>query len=104
MSDRKQEAPHEDPSAPAPEAETLLTFPTDFPVKVMGRHVDGFTDAIVAVVLEHAPDFDPRTLESRPSTQGNYLALTATINATSKAQLDALYQALTDHPLVKVAL
>ena len=92
------------PSARPPEAETLLQFPTEFPVKVMGRHVDGFPEAVIALVLEHAPDFDPRTLETRPSSQGNYLAVTATINATSKAQLDALYRALTAHPLVKVAL
>lgn len=90
--------------AASPEAETLLVFPTEFPVKIMGPHVDGFPEAIVALVQEHAPDFDPQSLETRPSRQGNYLAVTATINATSKAQLDALYQALTDHPMVKVAL
>lgn len=91
-------------SAGTEAAPSLLTFPVDFPIKVMGRSVDGFTEAIVAIVLEHAPDFDPSTLESRPSTQGNYLGVTATIHATSREQLDALYLALTAHPLVKVVL
>ncbi len=81
-----------------------LRFPTDFPIKVMGRRVDGFAQAIVAVVTEHAPDFDPATLEMRASKEGNYLSLTVTVRATSREQLDNLYRALTGHPLVKVVL
>ena len=82
----------------------LLQFPTDFPIKVMGRAVDGFADTITAVLRRHAPDFDPATLEMRPSRQGTYLGLTATIRAVSRDQLDALYRELTAHPLVKVVL
>jgi uncharacterized protein len=84
--------------------ETLLQFPTSFPVKVMGKRVDGFAQAMVDIVLQFAPDFDPATLEIKPSREGNYLGLTATINATSKQQLDDLYRALTAHPMVKIAL
>ncbi len=81
-----------------------LTFPTDFPIKVMGRRVDEFAQAIVEVVQVYAPDFDPSTLEMRTSKDGNYLSVTATIRATSREQLDDLYRALTSHPLVKVVL
>lgn len=83
---------------------TLLEFPCDFPVKIMGSRVDEFAQVIVALVLEHAPDFDPSSVEMRPSSKGNYLSLTCTIRATSQLQLDNLYRALTSHPLVKVAL
>lgn len=83
---------------------TLLEFPCDFPVKIMGSRVDEFAQIIVALVLEHAPDFDPSSVEMRPSSKGNYLSLTCTIRATSQLQLDNLYRALTSHPLVKVAL
>jgi putative lipoic acid-binding regulatory protein len=83
---------------------SLLQFPTDFPIKIMGKRVDDFAQQIVAVVLTHAPDFDPATLELRTSSGGNYLSVTATIRATSRAQLDALYRALTGHPLVQVVL
>ncbi len=82
----------------------LLQFPTDFPIKVMGRRVDSFADEIAAVLVRHAPDFDVSTLEMRTSRQGNYLGLTATIRARSREQLDALYRELTAHPLVKVVL
>ncbi|MFO0208855.1 MAG: YbeD family protein [Betaproteobacteria bacterium] len=82
----------------------MLLFPTDFPIKVMGLRVDQFAQEIVAVVREHAPDFDPATLELRASSGGKYLSVTATVRATSRAQLDALYRALTQHPLVKVVL
>ncbi|MGE0313317.1 MAG: YbeD family protein [Lautropia sp.] len=81
-----------------------MQFPMDFPVKVMGLATDGFADEIVAVVLAHAPDFDPATTEMRPSRTGRYLSLTTTIRATSRAQLDELYRALTAHPMVKIAL
>jgi hypothetical protein len=81
-----------------------LQFPTEFPIKVMGRRVEGFAQAIAEVVHAHAPDFDAATLEMRTSKDGNYLSVTATINATSRQQLDDLYRALTSHPLVKIVL
>jgi putative lipoic acid-binding regulatory protein len=55
-------------------------------------------------VRQHAPDFDPSTVELRLSKEGTYLSVTATVNAVSRAQLDELYRALTSHPLVKVVL
>ena len=85
-------------------AASPLSFPTDFPIKVMGRRANGFAQAVVDVVQRHAPDFDPATLELRVSKAGHYLSVTATVNATSREQLDDLYRALTSHPLVKVVL
>jgi len=85
-------------------ASSPLVFPTDFPIKVMGRRVEGFAQQIAAVVSEHAPDFDTQTIEVRASKFGNYLSLTATVRATSREQLDTLYRALTGHPLVKIVL
>ncbi|HTY98481.1 MAG TPA: DUF493 domain-containing protein [Rhodocyclaceae bacterium] len=82
----------------------LIEFPTDFPVKIMGAAIDGFAQGVVEVVLRHAPDFDPATVEMRPSRAGNYLSVTCTIRATSQTQVDALYRELTGHPLVKVVL
>ena len=98
------EPPADGGAAPAAARSELLTFPTDFPIKIMGRRVDTFAAEIAAVLLRHAPDFDAATLEMRPSRHGNYLGLTATIRATSRAQLDALYRELTAHPMVKVVL
>ena len=83
---------------PDPE-KSLLTFPTAFPIKVMGRREDGFAQAVSEVVLKHAPDFDPATMEMRSSKQGRYLSLTVTINARSREQLDALYQEGTERLL-----
>ena len=84
--------------------DSLLQFPCDFPIKIMGQRQDGFAQAVLEVVLRHAPDFDAAAMEMRPSAKGNYISFTCTIRATSKAQLDALYRELTSHPLVKVAL
>jgi uncharacterized protein len=85
-------------------ADTLIEFPLDFPIKVMGKAADGFAQAMADVVLKHAPDFDAATMEMRPSKAGNYLSLTCTIRAVSQAQLDALYRELTSHPFVKIVL
>ena len=87
-----------------PPERSLIEYPSAFPIKVMGAHVAGFTEAIVAVAQRFDPGFDPATVESRPSRGGNYLGLTITITATSREQLDALYRALSTHPLVKVVL
>ncbi len=84
--------------------DALIPFPSAFPIKIMGARVDGFADAVIAVVLKHAPDYDPATTEMRPSRQGNYLSLTVTITARSQAQLDALYRELSSHPMVKIVL
>jgi len=84
--------------------ETLLEFPCDFPIKVMGAARDDFVQAIVMVVQAHAPDFDAAAVEMRASGKGNYLAVTCTIRATSKEQLDNLYRDLSSHPYVKLVL
>ena len=86
------------------EQETLLQFPVDFPIKIMGERRDDFAQTMVEVVLRHAPDFKPETVEMRASRNGNYLSLTCVVRATSKAQLDALYREITAHPWVKMAL
>jgi hypothetical protein len=87
-----------------PEGRPLLTFPTPFPIKVMGRREDGYAQAVLEVVLRHAPDFDPATMEMRPSAAGRYLSVTVTINARSRDQLDALYRDLSGHPRVIMVL
>jgi len=81
-----------------------LAFPCPFPIKVLGRREGGFAQAVMEIVLRHAPDFQPATIEMRPSRKGKYLSLTCVVNATSREQLDALYQELCDHPSVVLVL
>lgn len=84
--------------------QTLLEFPTPFPIKVMGRRESGFAQSVMEIVLKHAPDFQPATMEMRPSRKGTYISLTVTIEARSREQLDALYRELCDHPSVVMVL
>ena len=81
-----------------------LAFPCDFPIKVMGRKQPRFVQAVTGIVRKHAPDFDAATVEMRPSRQGKYLSVTCIVRATSREQLDALYQELCDHPDVVMVL
>lgn len=89
---------------PTPNPESLLSFPCAFPIKAMGKRTEGFAQTVVAVVLQHAPDFDATTVEMRASSAGNYLSVTCTINATSREQLDNLYRDLSSHPMVSMVL
>lgn len=84
--------------------EQLLEFPVDFPIKVMGRRVDEFAQSISDLVRVHVPDFDPASIELRPSSQGNWLGITLTVRIQSRAQLETLYRALAEHPLVRIVL
>jgi putative lipoic acid-binding regulatory protein len=81
-----------------------LAFPCEFPIKVMGRKQPGFAQAVTDIVMKHAPDFDPATVGMRPSRQGRYLSVTCVVRATSREQLDKLYQELCDHPGVVMVL
>lgn len=83
---------------------SLITYPSAFPIKVMGQNVDGFVAAMVAVARQFDPAFDAATVELRPSSGQKYLGVTLTVMATSREQLDELYRALSTHPMVKVVL
>jgi putative lipoic acid-binding regulatory protein len=85
-------------------AAPVLAFPCEFPIKIMGKTQAGFAQAVMEVVRRHAPDYDPATLQMRPSREGRYLSLTCTIRAISREQLDALYRELCDHPMVAMVL
>ena len=83
---------------------SLIEYPCDFPIKIMGKAQHEFTQTALAIVRYHAPDFDAETMSVRASKNGTYLSITCTIRATSRNQIDALYQALSSHPLIAVVL
>ena len=84
--------------------DSLIEYPSDFPIKIMGAMQDGFAETMVEVVIRHDPTFHSGKMEMRPSSKGNYLSLTVTVLATSREQLDNLYRELSSHPMVKVVL
>jgi uncharacterized protein len=86
------------------EPESLIEYPCDFPIKVLGRTQAGFAQAVLGIVRSHAPDFDGATMEMKTSKHGKYLSVTCVVRATSRQQLDELYRALCDHPMVVMVL
>lgn len=82
----------------------LLKFPTEFPIKVMGRDSESFRTLTLAIVERHAGPLPASAITERPSSRGRFLALTYTITAQSRQQLDRIYQELTDSGVVLVAL
>ena len=84
--------------------ETLIEYPSAFPIKVMGAKVEGVVNAVTSIARQFDSGFDATTVELRESKAGNYLGVTITITATSREQLDELYRTLSTHPMVKVVL
>lgn len=84
--------------------ETLFEFPCEYPLKVMGRRSDDFRSLVLGIVQKHAGHVAPDKIVERPSKDGNYTSITCTIEAQSKAQLDAIYRELTSCERVLVAL
>ena len=86
------------------EEESLIDFPCDFPVKVMGLAIPEFHQCILDIALKHDPRFNGDETKQRESKTGKYTSLTLNIHAENKPQLNALYQDLTDCELVLWAL
>jgi hypothetical protein len=84
--------------------ESLIEYPSDFPIKIMGATHEDFAATIADLVLGFDPTFNAARMEVRPSAKGNYVGLTVIVRATSREQLDDLYRALSGHPMVKVVL
>ncbi len=84
--------------------QSLLEFPCQFPIKAMGKSDLELDLLIVEIVRRHVVDINEGAVKIRPSKDGNYIAVTVIIEASSKQQLDAIYQDLTDHPHVLMAL
>jgi len=95
MADHFPEIPHD---------QSLIEYPSKFPIKVMGLNVDGFVHAVTSVAERFDPTFDATTVELRASKADKYLGVTITITATSREQLDEIYRTLSTHPMVKMVL
>jgi putative lipoic acid-binding regulatory protein len=91
-------------NATPPDKDSLIEYPCDFPIKVMGLKVEGYQEAMSHVVRQFDPDWTEDRLETRESAGGKYLSLTFTVRATSREQLDELYRTLSTHPMVRVVL
>lgn len=83
---------------------SLLQFPCDFPIKIMGAGGSDFRPLVVDLVRRHAPDLDETRITLRDSRAGRYQAVTVVVRALNRGQLDAIYQELSGHPQVMMVL
>lgn len=88
----------------ATDDDSLLSFPCSFPIKAMGRMDDDLEALVVDLISRHVPAHHIDEVTTRASGQRRYLAVTVTIQATSRAQLDAIYMDLTADSRVRFAL
>ena len=85
-------------------SDSLLEFPCEFPLKVMGRKQAGFRELVVSLVESQAGPLDNLRISERESRDGNFVALTLMLHAESQAQLDDVYRVLSAHEQVLVVL
>ena len=86
------------------EQETLLEFPCSFPIKVFGDNHEQFEIEVMTIINRHCADLSEGAVVTRESSGGKYLAMTITVEAHSKDQLDNIYRELSSHSMVKMAL
>lgn len=84
--------------------ETLLEFPCDFPIKMMGRDTGEFHATVRSLVEKHTGPLDDARIQSAQSRRGNFVSITVTVNAQSQEQLDAIYRDVSAHDDVLMAL
>jgi uncharacterized protein len=75
-------------------AGSALEFPTDYPLKVIGRPDNDLRVRVDAIVLRHAPDLEPARVSERLSTDGNFLSISYLVRAVSRGQIEALVSEL----------
>lgn len=85
-------------------ATEIMQFPCEIAVKAMGKADSDFETIVVEIIRRHAPDLGEGSVSSKPSSKGNYLSVTVHVNAASRAQMDALYEELSAHEAVAMAL
>ncbi|MDA0227273.1 MAG: DUF493 family protein [Proteobacteria bacterium] len=85
-------------------SESLISYPCDFPIKVMGPSSDDLLPAVLHVAQRIDAKLRAEDIAVRPSRAGNYLGLTLTVHVRSREELDELYRTLSTHPLVRVVL
>ncbi|MDP3704289.1 MAG: DUF493 domain-containing protein [Legionellaceae bacterium] len=86
------------------ENKSLMQFPCDFPLKIIGKNSDQFLNEICEIIRNYFPIDAETAIQHNMSQQGNYMAITATVRAHDQATLDAMYQELTKHPDIKMVL
>lgn len=84
--------------------ESLLRFPCDFPIKIMGASDGDLRRLAVELVRRHAPDLDESRVQVRDSRAGRYQSVTVVVHAHAREQLDAIYRDLSGHPDIALVL
>ena len=86
------------------EKKSLIEFPCDFDIKVMGEANENFSDQIIIIIKKHDCNFDSSKIDMKGSSNGKYISLTCNIYVTSQKQLDKIYIDLSNSPMTKFVL
>ena len=86
------------------EKESLLKFPCDFDIKVMGESDENFSKSIIKIIKKHDENFNASKIEMKGSSNGKYISLTCSVYVTSQKQLNKMYIDLSKSPITSFVL
>jgi|TARA_B110000967_G_scaffold195143_1_gene224339 putative lipoic acid-binding regulatory protein len=86
------------------EKESLLKFPCNFDIKVMGESVESFSESMIKIIKKQDENFNESRIEMKGSSNGKYISLTCNVYVTSQEQLDKIYMDLSKNPMTKFVL
>lgn len=83
---------------------SIIQFPCFFPIKIIGKNTEKFQDEVTKIIFTHFPGIPEPQIKCNPSSESNYISITATVYAEDQKTLDSLYQELSKHPEMKMVL
>ena len=86
------------------EKESVLEFPCDFDIKVMGESDENFSESIIKIIKKHDINFNASKIEMKGSSSGKYISLTCNVYVTSQKQLNKMYVELSKSPITNFVL
>ena len=86
------------------EKESLLEFPCDFDIKVMGESDENFSESIIKIIKKYDVNFNASKIEMKGSSNGKYISLTCNVYVISQKQLNKMYVELSKSPITNFVL
>lgn len=84
--------------------ETFFEFPCRFPIKIIANPKKEVTEFALKTLEKYIKNLEDSEFITRESKTGKYISITAIFEATSKEQLDNIYQALSENPEIHMVL
>lgn len=84
--------------------EPKITYPCDYPIKVVSDVREDLHVDIYNIVFKHDPTMTTDRVSQRTSRKGNFISISFMLRAESKQQIEALFADLKEVDSVRLVL